>query len=221
MLPDFKNKSLLVCALTHRSALNEPAQSGTAAKESNERLEFLGDAVLELATTNFLYNKRPSDPEGKLTAYRSALVRTETLAATATELGLNKQMYLSKGEEAGGGRENISLLADLMEAVIGAIYLDQGFKVVTEFLNKNLFVKFANILESKSYRDQKSFLQEKVQAKTLPTPVYRVVNESGPDHDKRFTVEALVGQEVWGVGEGNSKQRAQQAAATAALKKLD
>lgn len=220
MLPDFKNKKLLIRSLTHRSALNEASQSGTTATESNERLEFLGDAVLELATTNFLYQQRPQDPEGKLTAYRSALVRTETLAALATELGLHQQMYLSKGEEAGGGRENISLLADLMEAVIGAIYLDQGFEAVTAFLSKHLFPKFKQILVSKSYRDQKSFLQEEVQARGLATPVYRVVKEQGPDHDKSFTVEVLVDKEVWGAGKGNSKQRAQQAAARAALKRL-
>lgn len=220
MLPSFKNKKLLITALTHRSALNEKSQSGTTADESNERLEFLGDAVLELATTNYLYESRPEDPEGKLTAYRSALVRTETLAAMAAELGLDQKMYLSKGEEAGGGRQNISLLADLMEAVIGAIYLDQGFEAISKFLGKHLFPKFAVILASKSYQDQKSLLQEKVQARSLATPIYQVVKEEGPDHDKRFTVEVLVGKEVWGVGFGHSKQRAQQDAAAAALKKI-
>lgn len=220
MLPAFKNPQLLMTALTHRSALNEKEQSGTTASESNERLEFLGDAVLELASTIFLYQQRPSDAEGMLTTYRSALVRTETLAELAKELGLQERMYLSKGEEAGGGRDNPSLLADLLEAVIGALYLDQGFAVVQDFLAKVLFPKFSQILASKAYRDQKSLLQEAVQARSLPTPIYRVVKEEGPDHQKTFTVEVLINQEVWGVGTGNSKQRAQQASATMALKKI-
>lgn len=220
MLPVFHDQSLLVTALTHRSALNEREQSGTTASESNERLEFLGDAVLELATTIYLFEQRPQDPEGMLTAYRSALVRTESLAALASELGLNEQMYLSRGEEAGGGRQNVSLLADLMEAVIGALYLDQGFAVVQDFLGQALFPKFAQILADKSYRDQKSLLQEVVQAQGSSTPVYRVVKEVGPDHNKEFTVEVLVDGRVVGVGVGQSKQRAQQASAEAALAKL-
>lgn len=207
-------------ALSHRSSLNEKEQSGTNSQESNERLEFLGDAVLELATTLFLYDHYPNEPEGKLTAYRSSLVRTETLAEMAKELGLNKQMYLSRGEEQGGGRDNAGLLADLMEAVIGAMYFDQGFEAVQEFLNKHLFVKIDKILESKAYKDKKSLLQEEVQAKSFPTPAYRVIKEEGPDHDKQFTVEVLVGKEVWGVGIGHSKQTAEQDAAAKALKKL-
>ena len=220
MLPEFKNQDLLITALTHRSALNEKEQSGTTASESNERLEFLGDAVLELASTIFLYHERPTDAEGMLTTYRSALVRTETLAELAKELGLDQRMYLSKGEEAGGSRDNPGLLADLLEAVIGALYLDQGFRVVQDFLGQVLFPKFSEILASKAYRDQKSLLQEAVQARSLPTPAYRVIKEEGPDHNKTFTVEVLINQEVWGVGQGNSKQRAQQAAASMALKKI-
>jgi len=220
MLPEFKNQDLLMTALTHRSALNEKEQSGTTASESNERLEFLGDAVLELATTIFLFQQRPDDPEGMLTTYRSALVRTETLAELAKELALDQRMFLSKGEEAGGGRDNPGLLADLLEAVIGALYLDQGFAVVQDFLNKVLFPKFDEILASKAYRDQKSLLQEVVQARSLPTPVYRVIKEEGPDHNKTFTVEVVIDKQVWGVGVGNSKQRAQQASASMALKKI-
>jgi ribonuclease-3 len=220
MLPKFKNQDLLITALTHRSALNEKEQSGTTSSESNERLEFLGDAVLELASTIFLYHERPTDAEGMLTTYRSALVRTETLADLAKELGLDQRMYLSKGEEAGGGRDNPGLLADLLEAVIGALYLDQGFGVVEDFLSQVLFPKFSEILASKAYRDQKSLLQEAVQARSLPTPAYRVIKEEGPDHNKTFTVEVLIDKEVWGLGQGNSKQRAQQAAASMALKKI-
>ena len=220
MILDFKNPQLLSTALSHRSSLNEKSQSGTTATESNERLEFLGDAVLELAATLYLYKNYPDEDEGKLTAYRSSLVRTETLAKLAKELKLNEKMFLSKGEERGGGRENESLLADLMEAVIGAMYLDQGFITVQDFLAKYLFPKFEGILQSKSYKDQKSLLQEEVQARSLNTPVYRVVKAMGPDHNKEFTVEVLVGEEVWGVGTGHSKQIAQQAAASAALQKL-
>ena len=149
MTIDFKNPQLLITALSHRSSLNEKEQSGTTATESNERLEFLGDAVLELATTLYLYKNCPKENEGKLTAYRSALVRTETLAKLAQELQLNEEMFLSKGEERGGGRTNASLLADLMEAVIGAMYLDQGFAVVQDFLAKHLFPKFDEILQNK------------------------------------------------------------------------
>jgi len=220
MTLDFKNPQLLITALSHRSSLNEKSQSGTTATESNERLEFLGDAVLELAATLYLYENYPNEDEGKLTAYRSSLVRTETLAKLAKELELNDKMFLSKGEERGGGRENESLLADLMEAVIGAMYLDQGFTIVQDFLAKYLFPKFEGILQSKSYKDQKSLLQEEVQARSLSTPIYRVVKAMGPDHNKEFTVEVLVGDEIWGVGTGHSKQLAQQAAASVALQKL-
>lgn len=217
---NFRDQQLLITALSHRSSLNEKSQSGTTATESNERLEFLGDAVLELAATLYLYQQRPDEDEGKLTAYRSALVRTETLAELAKELGLDQRMYLSKGEEQGGGRENTSLLADLMEAVIGALYLDQGFPAVEQFLQAKLFPKFNQILQSKSYKDQKSLLQEEVQAKSYGTPVYQVVKAVGPDHDKEFTVEVLVDGQVWGVGTGHSKQAASQAAAAAALQKI-
>lgn len=179
MTLDFKNPQLLITALSHRSSLNEKSQSGTTATESNERLEFLGDAVLELAATLYLYENYPNEDEGKLTAYRSSLVRTETLAKLAKELELNDKMFLSKGEERGGGRENESLLADLMEAVIGAMYLDQGFTIVQDFLAKYLFPKFEGILQSKSYKDQKSLLQEEVQARSLSTPIYRVVKAMG------------------------------------------
>lgn len=220
MLPAFRNQQLFITALSHRSALNEKTQSGTTATQSNERLEFLGDAVLELAATLYLYEQCPHDNEGKLTAYRSALVRTETLAKLARELRLNEQMFLSKGEERGGGRDNDSLLADLMEAVLGALYLDQGFAAVQAFLATHLFPKFQEILQTKSYKDQKSLLQEAVQAQALSTPVYRLVKAVGPDHDKEFTTEVLIGDAVWGCGSGHSKQLAEQAAAAMALAKL-
>lgn len=207
-------------ALSHRSSLNEPT-SGTKAKDSYERFEFLGDAVLELATTEFLFDKFPNEQEGILTAYRSSLVKTTTLAKVARELELGKKMYMSKGEEATGGRENDGLLADVFEAVVGAIYLDQGFEAVKKFLNDQLFPKFAEIKDKKLYRDSKSVLQEVVQAKGLPTPTYSVIEESGPDHDKTFVIEVEVDGGVVGKGTGKSKQFAQQQAAREALDKLE
>lgn len=220
MLPKFNNPKLLETALSHRSSLNE-SSSGSKSAESYERFEYLGDAVLELATTEYLFNEHPTEPEGVLTAYRSALVKTTTLAEAARELELGGQMYMSKGEEATGGRENEGLLADVFEAVIGALYLDQGYEAVQQFLDRQLFPKFSEIKANKLYRDHKSFYQEQVQAQGLPTPTYRVDKAIGPDHDKMFTVSVLVGKEVMGTGQGKSKQQAQQEAARVALEKLE
>jgi ribonuclease-3 len=217
MLPKFKNPQLLDTALSHRSALNEKSATST---ESYERLEYLGDAVLELATTEFLFHTQPDEPEGVLTAYRSALVKTSTLAEVAKKLALGEKMHVSRGEEATGGRSNEGLLADVLEAVIGALYLDQGYEAVKQFLEKELFPKFTEIKEKKLYRDNKSFYQEMVQAEGLATPVYEVVKAEGPDHDKLFTVNVVVGGEVTGTGSGHSKQQAQQEAARQALEKL-
>ncbi len=217
MLPKFKDSLLLKTALTHRSSLNE---SISPASESNERLEFLGDAILELATTEFLFKKFPTEPEGVLTAYRSALVKTTTLAEVAQELDLGQKLYMSKGEEATGGRDNPGLLADTTEAIIGAIYLDQGYEATKKFLEKNLFSKFDQIKEQKLYQDSKSLLQEIVQSKGFEAPVYKVTKEDGPDHDKQFTIEVLVNSKPTGTGVGKSKQLAQQAAAQEALEKL-
>lgn len=217
MLPTFRNPALLETALTHRSALNEQISQST---ESNERLEFLGDAVLELAATKFLFGFLPAEQEGILTAYRSALVKTTTLAEVATELELGQKLYLSKGEEATGGRENTSLLADTLEAVIGALYVDQGFNAADDFLQEHLFPRFEQIQRDKSYKDAKSALQEMVQAQGLSTPDYIVIAESGPDHDKQFTIEVAAGGRVLGRGTGKSKQAAQQSAAAVALENI-
>lgn len=217
MLPTFRNPALLETALTHRSALNEQISQS---EESNERLEFLGDAVLELAATKFLFDYLPAEQEGILTAYRSALVKTTTLAEVATELGLGQKLYLSKGEEATGGRENVGLLADTLEAVLGALYMDQGFEAAEAFLQEYLFPKFETIQRDKSYKDAKSALQELVQAQGLATPDYTVIAESGPDHDKQFTIEVSAGGRVIGRGSGKSKQAAQQSAAAEALENL-
>lgn len=214
MIPTFSDTSLLETALTHRSALNEKQSRAT---ESNERLEFLGDAVLELATTRFLYSKFPTESEGVLTSYRSALVKTTSLASVAIELGLGQQLKMSKGEEATGGRENPGLLADTFEAVLGGLYLDQGFEKAEEFLHETLFIHLDQILTDRSYKDAKSELQERVQALGFSTPDYEVINEVGPDHDKTFTITVSVGKKVVGQGTGRSKQQAQQAAAESAL----
>jgi ribonuclease-3 len=220
MLPKFKNQKLLDAALSHRSALNEPS-FGSKATESYERLEFLGDAVLELATTEWLYNEHPTESEGILTAYRSSLVKTTTLADAARNLKLGEQMYMSKGEQATGGRENEGLLADVFEAVIGALYLDQSYQAVEKFLHQHLFPKFEEIKKNKLYRDNKSFYQEVIQAEGLPTPIYEVVSAEGPDHNKVFTVNVLVEGKKTGTGTGKSKQLAQQAAARQALEKFE
>lgn len=214
MLPTFRQPALLTTALTHRSALNEKTSTST---ESNERLEFLGDAVLELATTHYLYTQLPTEPEGALTAYRSALVKTTTLAELALELDLGNKLFMSKGEEATGGRSNPSLLADTMEAVIGALYLDQGYEAVKEFLSQLLFPKFQHIHQEKLYKDAKSQLQELVQSEGHDAPNYMVVEENGPDHDKEFTIEVVINNKPLAKGRGKSKQQAQQAAAAEAL----
>lgn len=215
-LPTFTNKILLETALTHRSALNE---KNSSVNISNERLEFLGDAVLELATTRFLFDRYPEEPEGTLTAYRSALVKTETLAKIALDLGLGEQLHMSKGEEATGGRTNIGILADTIEAFLGALYLDQGLEVVVELLEKILFPNIDEIISKKLYKDAKSNLQEIVQSLGFETPTYEVITEVGPDHDKEFTVAVSVGNAVVATGSGKSKQHAQQAAARKAMKK--
>ncbi|MFZ1721447.1 MAG: ribonuclease III [Microgenomates group bacterium] len=217
-LPQFKNSELLETALTHRSALNEVT---SPSKESNERLEFLGDAVLELATTRYLFNQFPNEPEGVLTSYRSALVKTTTLAMVSEKLGLGDKLFMSKGEEATGGRTNSSLLADTMEAVIGALYLDQGYEATEQFLTTVLFTELEHILHQKLYVDAKSNLQEVVQALGFSTPVYEVTAESGPDHDKQFAVQVLVDGKAIGIGTGRSKQLAQQEAAKQALLQYD
>lgn len=217
-LPAFQNSDLLTTALTHRSALNEHLSTSL---ESNERLEFLGDAVLELATTHFLYQELPDEQEGMLTAYRSALVKTTTLAEVATELHLGEMLFMSKGEEASGGRQNPGLLANTMEAVIGAIYLDQGFAAAYAFIEQHILPLLEKIKTKKLYKDAKSQLQEMVQAKGFIAPEYVVIDESGPDHDRQFTIKVLIDGLEAGRGRGKSKQLAQQSAAQYVLEHLE
>lgn len=215
MVPTFANPSLFETALIHRSALNE-----TGAASSNERLEFLGDAVLELITTRWLYDRFPDEQEGTLTSFRAALVKTTTLSLVAKELGLDTLLKMSRGEERSGGRENQGLLADTFEAVTGALYLDQGLDKTREFLESNLFPHFDSILREETYKDYKTTLQELVQSKGSSTPLYRTVGESGPDHQKTFSIEVLVDGKVIGAGTGKSKQDASQDAARDALEKM-
>lgn len=219
MLPVFRNSQLLATALTHRSALNE--KGGVKKPQSYERLEYLGDAVLELAVSEFVFQQFPKEPEGILTSYRSALVKTETLAKISTQLGLGEKLFMSRGEAQTGGRENKGILADVFEAVVGALYLDQGFPAVVQFLQAVLFPEFATIMQTKSYQDAKSLLQEKVQAFGLPAPTYHLVSAIGPDHSKQFTIEVLIQGISAATGTGPSKQQAQQQAAQTALEQFN
>lgn len=211
----FKQLDLLITAFTHRSYVNEHRKS---VREHNERLEFLGDAVLELVVTEYLYANF-DEPEGTLTNWRSALVRTESISAAAERLEFESLLRLSRGEKRGTPRARAQILANTFEAVIGALYLDQGYDAAKRFIETSLLVTFDEILKSGSWMDPKSHLQELVQSKENHTPHYKVLAEEGPDHDKTFTVGVFVSGELRGSGKGPSKQMAQVAAAEAALKK--
>jgi len=212
----FVNQDLLTSAFIHRSYLNESKEI----HNSNERLEFLGDSILSFLTSEFLFTTYPQYPEGILTNIRSSLVKTKSLAEVAQSLGLGELLFLSHGEEESGGRHNQSLLADTFEALLGAMYLDGGIVVCREYLTRILFPFVKSIIETKSYIDYKSLLQEIVQEQSRISPVYKVTRSEGPDHAKIFWVEVLVGETVLGEGVGKSKQEAQQAAAEAALEKM-
>jgi ribonuclease III len=212
----FKNKNLLAQAFIHRSFINENPRSGL---EHNERLEFLGDAVLELISTEYLYETYPHHNEGDLTAYRSALVNATTLGKVADDLGFNALMKLSKGEAKDVSRARSSILADAYEAFIGALYLDQGYDAAKGFISRTLLIKTDDIIKHGLYKDAKSFVQEKAQEIFSVTPSYRVMSEEGPDHDKRFTVGIYFGEELVAEGVGKSKQEAETGAAREALVK--
>ena len=211
---DFSNLEILVTAFTHRSYVNEHRNT---AKEHNERLEFLGDAVLELVVTEYLYGNF-SEPEGTLTNWRSALVRTESISAAASRFEFEPLLRLSRGEKRGTTRARAQILANCYEAVVGAIYLDQGYEAAKRFIEKSLLVTFEEILKTGSWMDPKSHLQEMVQSREGHTPQYRVLSEEGPDHDKVFTVGVFVNGKLQGTGTGPSKQIGQVSAAEAALK---
>lgn len=208
----FRNRDLLMQALVHRSAVRESRAHG-----NNERLEFLGDAVLELATTEHLFHLSRKS-EGELTNWRSALVQGEHLAEVARELKLGEYLYMSRGEEASDGRNKSSTLANAVEAVIGAIYLDQGYDAVRAFCDRFILGDLQRLLAAGKHRDEKSMFQEMVQEKNGITPHYEVVEEDGPDHEKHFTCAVFIGSEKVAEGSGNSKQRAEQAAAKEALR---
>jgi len=209
----FNDIQLLITAFTHRSYINEHKKT---ASEHNERLEFLGDAVLELVVTEYLYNNY-KEPEGILTNWRSALVRTESISAAADRENFEPLLRLSRGEKRGSARAREQILANTYEAVVGALYLDKGYEPSKEFINRTLLPTLPEILNSGSWLDPKSRLQEIVQSREGFTPIYKVMREDGPDHDKTFVIGVFVNNELKGEGTGPSKQAAQVAAAAAAL----
>jgi len=213
----FNDKSLLQRALTHSSYLNENPDYPLP---DNERLEFLGDAVLDFLTAKYLYNRFPEMEEGQLTSLRAALVKRETLAHFAAAYNLGEYLLLSRGEEDSGGRKREAILCAAFEALVGAILLDQGLQEANGFILRCMEPEIKRILEEELYRDAKSTLQEVTQAHFQITPVYRTVAERGPDHAKEFTVEVLIGDEVYGQGVGPSKQAAEQEAAKVALQRV-
>lgn len=210
---EYRDITLLITALTHRSYVNEHKKS---VSEHNERLEFLGDAVLELAVTEYLF-KQYSEPEGILTSWRASLVRTESISEAGQKLGYEPLMRMSRGEKNGSERARHQILANAFEAVIGSIYLERGYDDAAAFIKEHILSKLDGILESGSWRDPKSHLQEMSQRIDGHTPVYKVIEAVGPDHDKLFTLGVFVGEKLMGEGQGPSKQAAQQQAAKAAL----
>ena len=211
---EFQDKSLLKQAFTHRSYINENKGSKLA---HNERLEFLGDAVLELVVTDFLFEKYAEKPEGELTTYRSALVNAVTLSEVASNLNMNDYLLLSRGEAKDNGRARQFILANTIEAVIGAIYLDQGYDEAKDFIDMHI-LKFAEKMIARgNLVDAKSTFQEKAQEHESITPAYKLMHDSGPDHDKSFTVGVYLGKDKVAEGEGKSKQEAEQSAAQRAI----
>jgi len=210
---EYNDIQLLITALTHRSYVNEHRKS---VNEHNERLEFLGDAVLELVVTDYLYNTY-EEQEGILTSWRAALVRTESIGAAGQLLGYEPLVRMSKGERQGSERARLQIIANAFEATIGSIYLDQGYDQASKFIHQHILSKLEFILSEGTWRDPKSHLQEVSQRIDGATPVYKVMEEVGPDHDKIFTLGAYVNGKLMGKGTGPSKQSAQQVAAKAAL----
>jgi ribonuclease-3 len=213
---EFGDVQLLITALTHRSYVNEHRST---VKDHNERLEFLGDAVLELVVTEHLYTNY-AEPEGILTNWRSALVRTESISAAATALGFEPYLRLSRGEKRGTDRARAQIMANCFEAVVGAVYIDQGYDAAKGLIANSIISTFEKILETGSWMDPKSRFQELSQSMLGFTPAYKVLDEDGPDHDKTFTVGVYVESKLYGKGNGPSKQSAQQVAAEKGLAKL-
>ncbi|QFR39228.1 ribonuclease III [Candidatus Gracilibacteria bacterium 28_42_T64] len=214
----YNNISPYIQAFIHRSIVNERPDY---APVHNERLEFLGDAVLELIITKNLFNDFPDKPEGDLTDIRSALVRGTNLAKIAKTLGLHDFLILGKGEELGGGRENNYLLANVVEALLGAIYLDGGIEISTSFVDKHIYITLEDILHNNLTKDYKTLIQELAQGKFDVTPTYKIISESGPDHDKDFEVGVYLGEKIIGQGNGSSKKKAQEHAALNGFNKIN
>ncbi len=214
----FADKTLLQRALTHRSYVNE---NPDFLLEDNERLEYLGDAILDFVIGEYLYHHFPEMREGELTSLRAALVKTETLARFALQLDLGRYLFVGRGEAESGGRERPANLCAAFEALVGAIYLDQGLETVRDFLAPFVEPELERIIQGELDKDAKSLLQELSQGLLQLTPTYRTVAERGPDHAKEFTVEVVIGGQVYGRGRGPSKQAAAQAAARVALKRFD
>ena len=206
----FKDKNYLLSAMTHRSFLNE---NRDATQPHNERLEFLGDAVLELVVTDFLFGEYPEKQEGELTAIRAALVNSNTLSLMATALGINEYLLLSKGEAKDIGRARQYILANTFESIVGAIYLDQGYDAARDFVSRQIFPLTKDIVEKRLWQDPKSRFQERAQEVTGITPSYQTLKEQGPDHDRTFTVGVFLGDQCIAQGEGRAKQEAEQKAA--------
>jgi ribonuclease-3 len=212
----YNNLALYEQAFVHRSYINENPKFEMG---HNERLEFLGDAVMELIVTDFLYRKYEGHSEGDLTAYRAALVNTQTISTAASDFGLNDYLKLSKGESKDIGKARMTILADTYEALLGAMYLDSGYEACKQWVAKTLLPNTENIIENKLYKDAKSLVQEKAQEKLQLTPRYKVMSESGPDHDKIFVVGIFFNEELVAEGKGKSKQESETLAAKGALQK--
>lgn len=212
-VPTFKNKQLFDQVFIHRSYLNETTQK----LESNERLEFLGDSILSFIVSSHIFKKYKTSKEGQLTSIRSVLTNTETLYEIGKELGLGDLLKLSRGEEAGGGRKNKTILANTLEAFIGGLYIDQGIEAARKFIEDNIISLAEKIIESQGLKDPKSALQEKIQENLRESPVYNVIQEEGPDHDKSYIIGVYIGEKLLAEGVGKSKQEAEKSAARNAL----
>ncbi len=215
-IPSFNNKQLFDQVFTHRSFLNESSEK----LESNERLEFLGDSILSFIVSSYIFEHFPDFKEGELTNLRSILTNTETLASVSRELGLGQHLKLSKGEEAGGGRENKTLLANTFEALLGGLFVDQGLEAGKEFVHDTILSRTEKFLEEYGLKDPKSQLQETIQELHRVSPVYKIINEEGPDHAKMYTVGVYLNDKLLAEGIGKSKQEAEKQAAAAALLEL-
>lgn len=215
-IPEFKNKDIEFQVFTHRSYLNESNE----ARESNERMEFLGDSILSFIVSSYIYENYPNLKEGELTNLRSILTNTETLYLVAKDLKLGEYLKLSKGEEASGGRTNKSLLANTYESVVGGLFLDQGIEASKKFIHETIISQIETIIQDQGLKDPKSNLQEILQERFKESPIYEIVEEEGPDHARTYTVHVRIGSKVLGKGIGKSKQEAEKQAAKEALKSL-